>query len=399
LLSKTGPSGAQLEILPVDFATLKTPEFLKKNPNGKVPVLETPEGPVFESNAILRHFGRLGNDKHLYGTTEFEHTLVDQWIDWNASELDGPIMRQNLVIAGWHDFDKEKNKKDQVDGMKSLRILENHLKVSSHVVGNHLTIADLAIAQTLYFSFRFSWDEKFRTNAFPSITKWFQSIAQHPSFVHVHGKVRLCQTPFETPQIEKTVQPVAPKKEQPKKEEKKPKKDDDDEDDTPKEKSEKNPLDSLPASTFNLFDFKTLFVNAPNKDEAVKFFFDNFDPKGYSIYFVHYIKAEGEGKVFFLTNNLKNGFLQRLDHFRKYAFGVHGVYGEEPNLEIQGVWVWRGEGIPAEIKELDSYEYHNWTKLDPSKEEDRKKVSEYWTHLNEDEIADGVRVRDAKYFK
>ncbi|KAE8671123.1 Elongation factor 1-gamma 3 [Hibiscus syriacus] len=30
----------------------KTPEFLKMNPLGKVPVLETPEGPVFESNAI-----------------------------------------------------------------------------------------------------------------------------------------------------------------------------------------------------------------------------------------------------------------------------------------------------------------------------------------------------------
>jgi elongation factor 1-gamma len=30
----------------------KTAEFLKKNPVGKVPVLETPEGPIFESNAI-----------------------------------------------------------------------------------------------------------------------------------------------------------------------------------------------------------------------------------------------------------------------------------------------------------------------------------------------------------
>ena len=37
-----------------------------------------------------------------------------------------------------------------------------------------------------------------------------------------------------------------------------------------------------------------------------------------------------------MTANLVGGFLQRLEHFRKYALGVHGVYGEEPNLEIRG---------------------------------------------------------------
>jgi hypothetical protein len=49
---------------------------------------------------------------------------------------------------------------------------------------------------------------------------------------------------------------------------------------------------------------------------------------------------------------------------------------------------------------LDSYEYHKWIKLDPSKEEDRKKVEEYWTKLNEDEdVVDGLTARTVKYFK
>ena len=38
-----------------------------------------------------------------------------------------------------------------------------------------------------------------------------------------------------------------------------------------------------------------------------------------------------------MTSNLANGFLQRLEHFRKYCIGVWGVYGEEPNLEIRGI--------------------------------------------------------------
>lgn len=39
----------------------------------------------------------------------------------------------------------------------------------------------------------------------------------------------------------------------------------------------KNPLDLLPESKFNLFDFKTLIVNAADKKEAIKFLWDNFD--------------------------------------------------------------------------------------------------------------------------
>jgi hypothetical protein len=34
-------------------------------------------------------------------------------------------------------------------------------------------------------------------------------------------------------------------------------------------KKKENPLDKLPATKFNLFDFKTLFVNAPCKKEAM----------------------------------------------------------------------------------------------------------------------------------
>lgn len=132
----------------------------------------------------------------------------------------------------------------------------------------------------------------------------------------------------------------------------------------------------------------------------MQFFWENYDPNGFSIWYVKYIKAEGEGKVLFMTNNLKNGFLQRLDHFRKYAFGVHGVYGEEPNLEVRGMWLWRGTDIPAEVKELDSYEYHTWNKIDTSQPENKSLVEQFWCGLSDDEdVVDGLRARDVKYFK
>ena len=70
--------------------------------------------------------------------------------------------------------------------------------------------------------------------------------------------------------------------------------------------------------------------------EAIKFLWENFDPAGFSFWFVKYDKYEGEGEKLFMTNNLANGFLQRLEHFRKYQFSVWGVYGEEPCYDIKG---------------------------------------------------------------
>ena len=47
-----------------------------------------------------------------------------------------------------------------------------------------------------------------------------------------------------------------------------------------------------------------------------------------------------------------NGFLQRMDDkLRKHSLGVMGVYGEEPNLEITGVFIWRGSKIPPPMVE------------------------------------------------
>ena len=49
--------------------TAKTPSFLAMSPMGKVPVLKTPQGAIFESNAIARYVARLRKDTEIYGST------------------------------------------------------------------------------------------------------------------------------------------------------------------------------------------------------------------------------------------------------------------------------------------------------------------------------------------
>lgn len=66
----------------------KTVQFLKKSPLGRVPVLETPTGCIFESNAIARYVARIRRDTELYGVSFFESGLVDSWIDFAAHDIE-----------------------------------------------------------------------------------------------------------------------------------------------------------------------------------------------------------------------------------------------------------------------------------------------------------------------
>ena len=54
-----------------------------------------------------------------------------------------------------------------------------------------------------------------------------------------------------------------------------------------------------------------------------------------------------------------------------------GIYGKEPNLEIQGALMWRGVEVHPEMKEHPSFEYHEVKKIDLEKEEDKNLVFEY----------------------
>lgn len=114
----------------------------------------------------------------------------------------------------------------------------------------------------------------------------------------------------------------------------------------PTEEKKKNPLDELPKSSFNIDDWKREFCNAEDKRAVLKDTWAKFDHEGWSLWRVDYDKYEGEGVVGYLTNNLKNGYLRNIDHFRKYTFNVFGVYGTEGNYDITGIWLWRGTEIP-----------------------------------------------------
>eukprot|EP01111_Echinosteliopsis_oligospora_P005676 TRINITY_DN191_c0_g1_i3.p1 TRINITY_DN191_c0_g1~~TRINITY_DN191_c0_g1_i3.p1 ORF type:complete len:153 (-),score=11.10 TRINITY_DN191_c0_g1_i3:265-723(-) len=111
--------------------TNKTPEYLEKNPFGLVPLLETPEGPVYESNSIARHVCRLG-DKDFYGKTNYEMTQTDQWLDVTRS-LEPNIAGWLYPYFGFGAMDENVNKSKETLLNKWLPPVNKHLEKKSMV--------------------------------------------------------------------------------------------------------------------------------------------------------------------------------------------------------------------------------------------------------------------------
>jgi hypothetical protein len=77
---------------------------------------------------------------------------------------------------------------------------------------------------------------------------------------------------------------------------------------------------------------------------------------------------------------------------------MHAVLGEEPNLEIEGVWLFRGKGVPAEVLDHPQFEYYQKRELDISKPEDVQLIREFWGG-KVGETANNMKIQECKFHK
>ncbi|KAK3133970.1 hypothetical protein QOZ80_6AG0543410 [Eleusine coracana subsp. coracana] len=377
----------------------KTPEFLKMNPLGKVPVLETPDGPVFESNAIARYIARLKDDNPLFGTSRIEQAHVAQWMDFAATEVDPGVAWYLYPRLGYLPYVQVTEETAIASLKRSLGALNTHLASKTFLVGDSVTLSDIVVTCNLYLGFARILTKSF-TSEFPHVERYFWTMVNQPNFKKVMGDV---QQAVSVPPIPKKTAPAKEpktkdvKKETPKEAPKPKEVEAPVEEEAPKPKP-KNPLDLLPPSKMILDEWKRLYSNTKTnfREVAIKGFWDMYDPEGYSLWFCDY-KYNDENTVSFVTMNKVGGFLQRMDLCRKYAFGKMLVIGSEPPFKVKGLWLFRGQEIPKFVMdEVYDMELYEWTKVDISDEAQKERVS---AMIEDQEPFEGEALLDAKCFK
>ena len=173
--------GLPYEWVPIDILKGETqsPEFLEKNPNGKIPVLELEDGTtLWESNAILNFLAE-GSD--LLPSEPRLRTQVLQWqfFEQYSHEPYVAVARFIRLYQGMPAERLEEYEVCQVRGHKALNVMEKQLQRTPYLVGEHYSIADIA----LYAYTHVAHEGGFDLAAYPAILAWMERVASHPRHV------------------------------------------------------------------------------------------------------------------------------------------------------------------------------------------------------------------------
>ena len=133
--------------VPVDILAGDTKKsvFLDKNPNGKIPFLELMDGRCLcESNAIVNY---LAVGSVLLPTEPFALAQVQQWQFFEQYSHE-PYIAVARFIAKYLGLPQERRadyEAKQQGGYKALTVMENQLRKTPYLVGEHLTTADISL--------------------------------------------------------------------------------------------------------------------------------------------------------------------------------------------------------------------------------------------------------------
>lgn len=360
----------------------KRNSYAQKTPTTTLPYLETYQGNISESISIETFLANKFKPD-LLGSTTLERAKINQWIEFASCEIQKCLQEIIYPIFNWKELNKEMTENASKKLKQHIITLEKQFEHGKkYILGDKITLADVVSFRYLRFFMMLHFPENLRKSLFPKVTKWFENIMQTPEAIEAYGRIILCKKP---------IKPLNIKIDRSKRMELLK---------NLKDKKEKNKLDFLPPSSFNLENFKNeFFEEKGNKDKIMEKFWEKFDPKGYSLWWMEYKNLNTEGKKLFRMKNSKNFFLERIDEdFRNYSFGIHGVYGNEGDYKVRGVWLWRGTEIPKEIQENDYFKYMTIKNLKSDNNNDKELIKEYWTKNIKKNSVEGRELADFTYY-
>jgi len=161
----------------------RTADFLAINPNGRIPVLVTPDNKVLpESNAALWYLAR---DSRLMPEEAFQQAQVLQWMFFEQYNHEPNIAtsRYWIHVLGEKEKYAEALAEKQQKGHDALRVMESHLSGRDFFAGSGYSIADIA----LYAYTHVAGQGGFSLEDYPAIRAWLKRVEQQPGYVSMEA--------------------------------------------------------------------------------------------------------------------------------------------------------------------------------------------------------------------
>ena len=154
----------------------RTPEFLQKNPNGRIPVFEIePDKFLAESNAIMFY---LAEGTPFLPAERWERAQVLQWMFFEQYSHEPNIATSRFWLMHGELTEERRAALPQKRtlGYAALDVMERHLTTYPFFVGNRYSVADI----TLYAYTHVAHEGGFDLSGYPNIRAWLERVRTQP---------------------------------------------------------------------------------------------------------------------------------------------------------------------------------------------------------------------------
>lgn len=173
--------GVEYETKSIDFQKKvhQSAEFMKINPNGKIPVLTDGDYTIWESMAINMYLCDKYNPE-LMGEDAQTRGQTYQWSIWALGDLQTPLIdifiQLVFVPEARRDLDKIAKCEEKLPAL--LNIIETELANKTYLAGSEFTLADLNTASVVHICKHI----KFDVSSYKNITRWLNLIDNRAGF-------------------------------------------------------------------------------------------------------------------------------------------------------------------------------------------------------------------------
>ena len=171
--------GLAYEHLPIEIgdAGARAPEFLRLNPNGRLPFIDDGGFVLFESLAITLYLAKKYSNGKLYPGTPEGEAKAWQWTSWALNEVDRGVNIWSLHAVRLPAAERDAGKRDEA--LKVLaapfKVLDAALATQDYLLGDDFTVADLNVAAVI------SRAVDMDIAAVPSLKTWLTRCLERPA--------------------------------------------------------------------------------------------------------------------------------------------------------------------------------------------------------------------------
>jgi glutathione S-transferase len=183
--------GVPYENVPVNFiGDAQKPDYLRVNPNGRVPALDDDGLLLFESLAINLHLARkYDGGKGLWPKSADDQSRAIQWSIWAMTEVEPPVMK--VLVNRAFLPEPQRNEAEAKAGEQALvrpvGVLEGALRGRPYLLGDAFTVADLNVHAVLGWATSLG---KMKFDATPNVAGWLKRCGERPALARAIGLMR-----------------------------------------------------------------------------------------------------------------------------------------------------------------------------------------------------------------